>query len=222
MTDSAPLPHGSPLFHPKPQEGAVIEVRPYADADEAEWMRVHAIIMSTSHAWNYTIQERPQYEGYESTRLVATHEGRIVGLTDVQYDREAGEICFVKDSRGGYVLEFGRMPEYGGAGIGDKLMEATIADAKAKGVRRLEYWTQERRAQKFYLRRGMLEIGRHYRFRMKPPKEIEDYLMQDLVGVEYIYGVCVPEEWPLVKEKYEIRMDHPLEPHVCVGYEVRF
>jgi len=212
----------SPLFYPAPPADARIEVRPYTDADEAEWMRVHAIIMSISHAWNYAIQERPVYGDSESTRLVATHEGCIVGLTDVQYDREAGEICFVKDSRGGYVLEFGRLPEYGGVGVGDKLIEATIADAKAKGIHRLEYWTQERRAQKYYIRRGMTEIGRHYRFRLKAPKEVEDYLMQDLVGVEYIYGVCVPEEWPLVKEKFEIREDHPLEPHVCVGYEVRF
>lgn len=212
----------SPLFFPETPADAAIVVRPYDDTDEAAWMRVHAIIMSTSHAWNYTIQERPAYEGYESTRLVATHDGQIVGLTDVQYDREPGEICFVKDSRGGYVLEFGRLPEYAGRGVGEALMTATIADAQAKGIHRLEYWTQERRAQRYYERMGLTEIGRHYRFRFKAPREIEDYLMQDLVGVEYIYGVCVPEEWPLVKEKFAIVTDAPLEPHLCVGYEIRF
>lgn len=199
-----------------------IVIREYRPEDEQEWMRVHAIILSMSHAWNYTIQERPTYEGYESTQLVATVDGKIVGLTDAQYDKEPGEICFVKDSRGGYVLEFGRLPEYGGAEIGKRLMEATMEDAKSKGVRRLEYWTQERRAQRYYARLGMPEIGRHYRFRFKPTTEINDLLLKDYIGVEYLYGACLVDEWPLIKQKYDIIMKHPLEPHLCVGYEVRF
>ncbi len=199
-----------------------LEVREYRPEDEAEWMRVHAIILSISHAWNYTIQERPNYEGYESTRLVCVAEGKIVGLTDVQYDREPGELCFLKDSRGGYVLEFGRLPEYSGQAIGRLLIDASVEDAKKKGFQRLEYWTQDRKAQRYYARLGLKEIGRHYRFRMRAPKEVSDVLSKDYIGVEYIYGACLPEEWPLVKEKFDILTKHPLEPHLCVGYEIRF
>lgn len=199
-----------------------IEIRPYRDEDRDEWMRVHAIIMSISHAWNYTIQERPDYEGHRSTRLVAIHEGRIIGLTDCQYEGTAGEFCFLKDSPGGYVLEFGRLPEYTGGRIGEKLIAATIEDAKRQGIRRLEYWTQDRTAQRYYQRVGMAEIGRHYRFRIKAPQDVAERMMTDYVGVEYLYCACVPEEWPLVKQKYEVLTKHPLEPHLCVGYEVRF
>ena len=199
-----------------------IEIRPYCAEDEQEWMRVHAVIMTTSHAWNYCIQERPAYEGYVSTRLVALAEGRIIGLVDVQYDNEAGEVTFLKDSRGGYVLEFGRLPEFSGHRIGSQLMAATVEDAKAKGFERLEYWSQDRAAQRFYRRVGLKEIGRHYRFRMKAPKEVKDILAKDYIGIEYVYGVCTPEEWPLVKEKYEIIERHPLEPHLCLGFELRF
>jgi len=199
-----------------------IDIREYRPEDEEEWMRVHAIIMSISHAWNYTIQKRPDYEGYESTRLVAVCDGAIVGLTDTQYENEAGELCFVKDSRGGYVLEFGRLPEYGGRDIGKRLVDATVEDAKGKGVRRLEFWTQERKAQRYYLRLGMQEIGRHYRFRMKPPEAVQDVLDKKYIGVEYLYCACLPQEWPRIKEQYDIVTKHPLEPHLCVGYEVRF
>jgi ribosomal protein S18 acetylase RimI-like enzyme len=199
-----------------------IEIREYQDADEAEWMKVHAVIMSMSHAWNYTIQERPQYEGYASTRLVAVADGKIIGLTDTQYENAVGELCFLKESIGGYVLEFGRLPEYSGQEIGRMLMEATVEDAKRKGFKRLEYWTQERRAQRYYRRQGLKEIGRHYRFRIKPPQTVTDELLKDVVGVEYLYCACMPEEWPLVKEKFEVIEKHPLEPHLCVGYEVRF
>lgn len=199
-----------------------IEIREYTADDEAEWMRVHAIIMTQSHAWNYCIQQRPAYEGYQSTRLVALHDGQIIGLTDCQYENEPGELCYLRDSRGGYVCEFGRLPEYRGCNLGKRLIDATIEDAKAKGIHRLEYWSQDRKAQRFYQRLGMPEIGRHYRFRMKPPGDVKELLESRQIGVEYIYGVCLPEEWPLIKEKHEIIDRHPLEPHLCVGYEVRF
>lgn len=199
-----------------------IEVRYYRPEDEAEWMKAHAIIMSISHAWNYCIQERPAYEGYLSTRLVALDGGRVAGLIDVQYENEPGELCFQKDSRGGYVLEFGRLPEYGGAGMGKLLMDAAAEDAKRLGFGRLEYWSQDRRAQRYYRRLGLKEISRHYRFRFKPPQALQDEFMKDCVGVEYLYGACVPEEWPLVQEKYDIIKKHPLEPHLCAGFDVRF
>lgn len=185
-------------------------------------MRVHAVIMTLSHAWNYCIQERPAYAGYESTRLVALHDDRIIGLTDCQYENEPGELCFLRDSRGGYVCEFGRLPEYKGCNLGKRLIDATIEDAKRRGIRRLEYWSQDRTAQRFYQRLGMSEIGRHYRFRMKPPKSVIDALGGPRIGIEYIYGICMPEEWPLVKQQHEIIDRHPLEPHLCIGYEVRF
>ena len=65
-----------------------IEIRPYRDEDEAKWMRTHAIILSISHSWNYSIQERPTYEGSESTRLVAVDGEEIVGLIDTQYNND--------------------------------------------------------------------------------------------------------------------------------------
>ena len=199
-----------------------IEIRPYRPEDEEEWLRVHAVIMTISHAWNYCIQSRPLYEGYESTKLVAVCESRLVGLTDTQYEKEPGELCLLDDSRGGYVLEFGRLPEYAGRNLGQRLMDATIEDARAKGVHRLEYWTQDRRAQRYYQRLGLKEIGRHYRFRMKAPSEVEAVLNPHRIGVEYIYAVCPVEDWPLVKREYEVITKAPLEPHLCIGYEIRF
>lgn len=199
-----------------------VEIRPYEDADEAEWMRLHAVILSMSHSWNYSIQERPAYPGHASTRLVALADGRMVGLMDTQYENTPGELCFHKETRGGYVLEFGRLPEYGGRGLGERLIEATVEDARRIGINRLEFWSQDRRAQRYYRRIGLPEIGRHYRFRVKPPADVADRMMRDFVGVEYLYCACVPEEWPLVRKKYEVIGRHPLEPHLCVGFELRF
>lgn len=202
-------------------QGDII-IREYRPEDRDEWMRVHAIILSISHAWNYSIQERPMYEDHESTKLVAVLDGKIVGLTDVIYDNTPGELCYVKDSRGGYVLEFGRLPEYTGRRIGQLLIDGAVADAKTKGINRLEYWTQDRKAQRYYYRVGMKEIGRHYRFRMRAPASVTEALAPDRMGIEYLYCACMPEEWPTIKEKYDIVQKPPLEPHLCIGFEIRF
>lgn len=197
-----------------------IEIREYRDEDEREWMDVHARIMTLSHSWNYCIQERPAYPGHESTRLVAIADGRIVGLTDTIYDNEPGDVCLNKESRGGYVTEFGRLPGHEGQGIGPKLIDATIEGARAKGIIRLEFWSQDRNAQRFYMKLGLKEISRHYRFRMKAPQSVTDSMLDVGVGIEYIYGVCRPEDWMHVKKEQEILQNHPLEPHLCIGYEI--
>ncbi|HOZ47875.1 MAG TPA: GNAT family N-acetyltransferase [Candidatus Hydrogenedentes bacterium] len=199
-----------------------VTIRPYRPDDRDEWLRMHAIIMTISHAWNYAIQERPSYAGYESTQLVAKVGGRLVGLTDVQYENEPGELCLLDDSRGGYVLEFGRLPEFAGLRIGQKLIDATAADATAKGFHRLEYWSQDRTAQRFYRRIGLKEIGRHYRFRMRAPESVAEALGKERLGIEYVYGCCQPEQWAIIKQQYDIIERPPLEPHLCVGFEFRF
>ncbi len=199
-----------------------IIIREYREEDQEEWIKVHAMIMSISHAWNYVIQERPIYEGHQSTRLVAVCNNKIVGLTDVQYENELGEFCWNKDTLAGYVLEFGRLPEYKGRNIGKLLIDATIQDALKKGFHRLEYWSQDRNAQRFYRRLGMKEIGRYYRFYFKPPKDIANIFAQKGIALDHLYGGCLPEEWPNVQQEFEIITKHPQEPHLCVGFEIRF
>ena len=198
-----------------------IVIRDYRDEDEQEWMRVHAVILSISHSWNYSIQQRPVYT-HDSIRIVATIDEKIVGLMDVEIESEPGAICLLKDSIGGYVLEFGRLPEYAGMDIGVKLTEGAKDRMLAKGLHRLEFWSQEPRAQKYYVRHGMKEINRHYRFRMKPTQDIVDYLKVRSIGCEYLYCACVPEVFDEVKGTHEILERHPLEPHLCIGYEIRF
>lgn len=197
-----------------------IEIREYQDEDEQEWLEVHAKIMTLSHSWNYCIQERPAYEGHESTRLVMLADGKIIGLTDTVYDNEPGDVCLLNESRGGYVTEFGRLLGYEGMGLGPKLIDAAIEDARKKGFARLEYWSQDRNAQRFYMKLGLKEISRHYRFRMKAPQAVADTMLESGIGIEYIYGVCAPEEWMRVKKEQEILQNHPLEPHLCIGYEI--
>jgi len=197
---------------------ARVEIIPYEDSMRDAWMRVHAIIMSLSHAWNYTIQERPAYPNHRSTRLVALVNGQLAGLLDAQYENHPGELCYLKDEPGGYVLEFGRLPEYAGLGLGVALMRAAAADARRLGYRRLEYWTQDRTAQRFYRRLGLPEIARHYRFRMRPPADLARQFQEQGIAVEYLYAACLPENWPLVESGRDIIRDHPLEPHLCVGF----
>jgi ribosomal protein S18 acetylase RimI-like enzyme len=196
-------------------------IREYEGRDEQEWMIVHAIILSTSHAWNYTIQQRPVYKN-DSVKLVALDGEKIVGVMDIEIESEPGKVCLLKDSVGGYVLEFGRLPEYAGHNIGKALIEHAKTCLTAKGVHRMEFWSQDENALRYYEHLGMKEINRHYRFRIKPSRKIKELLERDFVGCEYIYGACVPEIFDEVGRRYEVIKRHPLEPHLCVGHEIRF
>ena len=196
-------------------------IRDYEDRDEQEWMIVHAIILTISHAWNYTIQQRPTYE-HDSVKLVALDGDKIVGLMDIEIENEPGKLCLLKDSIGGYVLEIGRLPEYAGNDIGRSLIETAKERLAAKDIHRMEFWTQDENARRYYDHLGMREINRHYRFRIKPSEKIKTLLERDYIGCEYIYGACVPEIFDEVKRRYEVIKRHPLEPHLCIGYELRF
>ena len=198
-----------------------LKIRDYEDGDQQEWVIVHAIILSTSHAWNYTIQQRPVYEN-DSVKLVALDGEKLVGLMDVEIESQPGKLCLMKDSIGGYVLEIGRLPEYAGHNIGRVFIEEAKKRLIAKDVHRMEFWTQDESAQRYYEHLGMKEINRHYRFRIKPSRKIKEMLERDFVGCEHIYGACVPEIFDEVRRRYEVIERHPLEPHLCVGYEIKF
>ncbi len=198
-----------------------ITVRDYQDSDHDQWMRVHAIILMMSHAWNYSIQERPEYER-DSIKLVALAGEKLIGVMDIEVEDEPGTVCMLKESRGGYVIEFGRLPEYRGRRVGSALMDAAKKRLVAKGVHRMEFWTQDRDAERFYRRYGLREINRHYRFRFKPPPEIDQMLKDEHIGCEYVYGACIPDVWKDIQKKHEIITRHPLEPHLCVGFEMTF
>jgi ribosomal protein S18 acetylase RimI-like enzyme len=197
-----------------------IEIRPYQDSDEDEWMRAYAVIMAQSHAWNDCIQIRPDYAGRDSDCLVAIVDGKIAGITDIQYDNEKGDVCFNRDTKGGYVPILGRLPEYPGMSIGPRLIDAAMDAAQARGFTRLEYWSQDRNAQRFYRKLDLPELGRHYRFRFKVTDAINETLKDHPMGVEYIYAICTPEVWPAIKQKYDILTDHPHEPLLCIGFEI--
>ena len=57
---------------------------------------------------------------------------------------------------------------------------------------------------------------------MRAPESIKNELGPTRIAIEYLYCACLPEEWPLVQQEYEIVTKPPLEPHLTVGYEVRF
>jgi len=114
------------------------------------------------------------------------------------------------------------LPEYAGHNIGRAMIEEAKKRLIAKGVRRMEFWTQDKDAQGYYEHIGIREINRHYRFRIKPSERIKRLLEGDFIGCEYIYGACVPEIFDEVRRRYEVIERHPLEPHLCVGYELRF
>lgn len=68
---------------------------------------------------------------------LAEYEGRIIGSGSTIYREQAGLFGLV-DGRTGYIFNMFTLPEYRGNGIAKKIVALLIADAKSRGVEKLE------------------------------------------------------------------------------------
>jgi RimJ/RimL family protein N-acetyltransferase len=108
-------------------------------------------------------------------QYVASVDGRIIGWCDIVPHAWEG---FRHSGR----LGMGIDPQFRGKGIGRRLMDATIDDARAQGLTRieLEVFSSNTNAIKLYERRGFVHEGLHRRGRIIDGR-VEDVLMMGLV-----------------------------------------
>jgi len=205
--------------------GTVVFFRDYDPAYEDAWLRCWGRVVVTSHAWGLpAYQQKPAYSR-PAVEIVAVDENdpnEIVGFIDVEIENQAGELGALGDSRCGFVWEFGLLPSCRGRGLGRALLERAAAALAVSGVRRMEFWSMDASAQGFYDKMGMREIGRHWRFWAKVRRGDFDRPGRVKVRPEYIHATCSIEDWPAVREEWDVITKPPLEPHICIGFDYRF
>lgn len=79
----------------------------------------------TEHMWRN--QCRKWESGYSEQMFFAKHEGELIGLVGVQFDRR------VKKQHGATIINFYVKKEFRGNGIGSTLLEKAIEHAKSMG-----------------------------------------------------------------------------------------
>ena len=100
-------------------------------------------------------------------------------------------------------------------GLGTRLSEATC-QLRKHGVKRLEAWSIEDGAKKFYIKFGFQKFYEYYQVLIRNREKLKPLNTDDLHVVE-VYAHVMPEtNLDNIKEKYA-----PEETHVCTGFEIQ-
>lgn len=121
---------------------AELRIRPYRDGDEPGWVRCRALSFLGSAYHDDVRTEKERYDG-PSIELVAEAGGEIVGLIDVELEREPGTVCSEREGRGGMIWHVATHPDHQRRGVATALLAEAERRARAEGIVRLEAWTRD-------------------------------------------------------------------------------
>ncbi|MTI71577.1 MAG: GNAT family N-acetyltransferase [Firmicutes bacterium] len=195
----------------------MIHIRDYNLEDELEWLDVHASVMVDSYAWWTAIHKKPEYEN-DIVDLVAICDDRIVGFITIEIN---SQVLKELDNYG-FVWEFGVHRDYRGNGIGLKLIKKAhkILNEKYK-IDKTIWYSQDENAKKYYEHIGMKEIDRHWQFSIVPDDKLKKEFKNNGFDCWEIRGSCSIDDFDKVKKKYNvIEDDDPINPKICIGYEL--
>jgi|AntRauTorcE11897_2_1112592.scaffolds.fasta_scaffold03477_7 ribosomal protein S18 acetylase RimI-like enzyme len=193
------------------------KIEEYIPKDELNWLDVHASVMVDSYAWWIVIHKKPEYDN-ETIDLVMKKDNNIVGFITTEINSKV--IDFIKDDYG-FVWEFGIHRDYRGLSLGKKLIDKTHQILREKyNINKSIWFSQDKRAQKYYEKLDMKVIERHWQFSVNPDVELKDKLLQKGFNCWNMRGECAVEEFEKVKEKFDlIEKDDALQPRLCIDYQ---
>ncbi len=129
-------------------------IREYRDTDNLQWVRCRVLSFLDSAYFDNVLREKERYEN-PSIELVAEDDGRIVGLIDLEYEKEKGTVCSNRNGLGGMIWHLAVLPEYRGKGIAAMLLDKVKEKAREAGIERLEAWTRDDKwVNEWYKKRG--------------------------------------------------------------------
>ncbi len=92
-------------------------IREYTKSDELEWLRCRVLSFLDCSYYNDVLTHREIYEN-DSICLVAEEDGKIIGLIDVEIEKEAGSLCVAGKQSGAVIWHLAVLPEYRRSHIG--------------------------------------------------------------------------------------------------------
>lgn len=117
-------------------------IRDYNANDETGWVRCRTLAFLQTAYFDNVLNKKERYEN-PAIELVAEMEGQIVGLIDVEYEKEVRTVCSRGEGLGGMIWHIAVHPDFSRQGIGQQLLEAAENKAKAIGLNRFEAWTRD-------------------------------------------------------------------------------
>lgn len=119
----------------------MITIRKYRPEDERGWVQCRVLAMLETSRYDEVLPEKPHYPN-PSVQVVADHNGRIVGILDIEYDVAARRICYRASSPGGIIHTLAVLPEYQREKVAAHLMKYACDLLRQEGIGHLEAWNR--------------------------------------------------------------------------------
>ena len=126
----------------------MFKIRSYQSEDEKEWLKCHVVVYLGSNERRF-LKEKPRCKR-QSIELVATDDDKIIGFLDIELEDVPGSICYKKVEGNSMLWDIGVWEEYRRKGVATRLLNETINRLRKQDVRRLEAWSIEDGAKRFY------------------------------------------------------------------------
>ena len=163
-------------------------IREYTKDNELAWLRCRVLSFLDCSYSNDVLTRRESYEN-DAICLVAEENGKMIGLMDVEMEKETGSLCVAGNQPGAVIWHLAVLPEYRRRHVAASLWEEAKKRLASKGIRYCEVWTQEdEAANRWYLAEGFHNVRERNWLRCYArPSRADWFLNRKSVGE--IYGV---------------------------------
>ncbi|MCM3758998.1 GNAT family N-acetyltransferase [Sporosarcina aquimarina] len=117
-------------------------IRDYEPNDEMGWVRCRVLAFLETAYFDNVLKQKERYDN-PAIELIAEMDGQIVGLIDVEYEKEERTVCSRGEGLGGMIWHIAVHPDFSRQGIGQQLLDSAVKRAKAIGLNRFEAWTRD-------------------------------------------------------------------------------
>ncbi|MFT8392158.1 MAG: GNAT family N-acetyltransferase [Sporolactobacillus sp.] len=117
-------------------------IRDYQSEDEEGWLRCRVLSFLHTAYYDDVYQQKAHYKN-PSIERVAVDGGQIVGLIDVEYERERHTVCTACSELGGMIWHLAVHPDFQRRGIGNQLLASVEKQLRARGIFQMEAYTRD-------------------------------------------------------------------------------
>lgn len=195
---------------------AAFEVRPYRDGDEHGWVRCRALSFLGSAYFDDVLPEKARYDG-PTVELVAHVGAEIVGLIDVELERDPGTVCEEREGLGGMIWSIATHPDHQRQGVAAALLSEAERLARPEGIARFEAWTRDdAHVQAWYRSHGFELVKSYLHVYVELDEGLRDLfpITEELRPVK-LFAHYVGDEREDVERRFR-------RVHECVLFERRF
>jgi ribosomal protein S18 acetylase RimI-like enzyme len=178
-------------------------IREYQTDDEEGWLRCRVLSFLHTAYYDNVLQEKETYD-HPSIELVAVEGGEIVGLIDIEREKEIKTVCAECSSLGGMIWNMAVHPDFQRQGIGQQLLYEAEKRLKARNIDQLEAYTRDDEwVNRWYRKNGFHQVN-HYLHVIMENKELNGIIESSLEKVRPIscFAYYSGEDEKMIRNKF--------------------